>query len=278
MSRTQLGTIEELSSSGNSPLMSNPLQDASGDESDEETFVYPGSKPNSPPIQSQSSTSPTPDVLPTFTSPALDAELSPTSTTGFVYPGSETETEHPLEADQPSVLPSPSTGPSEPPIPLAQPVPIPLPSPPAPELLHPQVPAPPALAARIASPAQLEALCAAASSGNLTLVQNLFHHAKQNERIEAFELANDASARTGLTALHGAASRGHLEVVRWLIEDCGALADGDDKEGETALHKAALNGHLAIIQYLLPRHSDVHLQDADGWTALHNACSKAIVH
>lgn len=43
---------------------------------------------------------------------------------------------------------------------------------------------------------------------------------------------------------------------------------------ETALHKAALNGHMSIIQYLLANKADVHAHDADGWTALHNACSK----
>ena len=43
---------------------------------------------------------------------------------------------------------------------------------------------------------------------------------------------------------------------------------------QTALHKASLHGHLHIIKYLLPDKADVHAQDADGWTALHNACSK----
>ena len=43
---------------------------------------------------------------------------------------------------------------------------------------------------------------------------------------------------------------------------------------QTALHKAALNGHITIIQYLLPNKADVNASDADGWTALHNACSK----
>ena len=40
------------------------------------------------------------------------------------------------------------------------------------------------------------------------------------------------------------------------------------------MHKAALNGHMPIIQYLLPERADVHARDNDGWTALHNACSK----
>ena len=43
---------------------------------------------------------------------------------------------------------------------------------------------------------------------------------------------------------------------------------------QTALHKAALQGHISIIMYLLPSKADVHARDADGWTALHNACSK----
>ncbi|KAG9127613.1 hypothetical protein FRC07_011653 [Ceratobasidium sp. 392] len=92
----------------------------------------------------------------------------------------------------------------------------------------------------------------------------------------AFALANDAAPRTGLTALHAAASRGRLAVVRWLVEECGAMTDLEDKEGETSLHKAALHGHLSVVTYLLSPDgkADVHAQDADGWTALHNACSK----
>jgi ankyrin repeat protein len=44
---------------------------------------------------------------------------------------------------------------------------------------------------------------------------------------------------------------------------------------QTALHKAALNGHFRVVKYLLDK-ADVHARDADGWTALHNACSKVI--
>jgi hypothetical protein len=65
------------------------------------------------------------------------------------------------------------------------------------------------------SPAQLESLYAAASSGDLLLLQKLFRNALQTGDVEAFALANDASSRTGLTALHAAATRGFLDVVKW---------------------------------------------------------------
>ncbi len=29
-----------------------------------------------------------------------------------------------------------------------------------------------------------------------------------------------------------------------------------------------------VVQYLTPHKADVHARDADGWAALHNACSK----
>lgn len=85
-----------------------------------------------------------------------------------------------------------------------------------------------------------------------------------------------------------------LQIIKksyLVVEDCGAIPDLEDKEGEvssipyittlfaetpfqTALHKAALNGHLGVISYLVDAGAEVHARDGDGWTALHNACSK----
>lgn len=65
------------------------------------------------------------------------------------------------------------------------------------------------------SPAQLEALSAAASSGDLSLLKKLFQTASQGSQVEAFALSNDASPRTGFTVLHAAASRGYLDIVKW---------------------------------------------------------------
>lgn len=65
------------------------------------------------------------------------------------------------------------------------------------------------------SPAQLEALSEAASSGDLPRLKELFQTALQVGDLEAFALANDASPRTGFTALHAAGSRGYLDIVKW---------------------------------------------------------------
>lgn len=66
-----------------------------------------------------------------------------------------------------------------------------------------------------ASPAQLEAIYAAASSGDLPLLQRIIQNALQTGNVESFSLVNGASSRTGSTALHAAASRGYLDIVKW---------------------------------------------------------------
>jgi hypothetical protein len=96
--------------------------------------------------------------------------------------------------------------------------------------------------------AQLDAIYNAAAAGSLLEMQSLF----SDTRVAAFALANDAAPRTGLTALHAAASRGKQAVVRWrkfnlsprvssppmtyppVIEECGAMSDLEDKEGEVS--------------------------------------------
>ena len=65
------------------------------------------------------------------------------------------------------------------------------------------------------SPAQLESLYAAATSGDLPLLKQIFQNALRNGEVEPFSLANNASSRTGFTALHAAASRGYLDMVTW---------------------------------------------------------------
>ncbi|XP_071147016.1 uncharacterized protein [Mytilus edulis] len=54
----------------------------------------------------------------------------------------------------------------------------------------------------------------------------------------------------GMTPLLYAASKGHLEVVQYLISE-GSEIESKDKEGRTALHWAAKNGNVEINKWLI---------------------------
>ena len=101
-----------------------------------------------------------------------------------------------------------------------------------------------------------------------------------------FFLDRDPSSLTnrddsGFTLLHGAADRGHAEVVEFLVgrgQDVNARSDS----GHTPLHGAAngyfTNGvsyeemqYVAVIKILLAHNADVNARTRDNQTALHRA-------
>ena len=55
----------------------------------------------------------------------------------------------------------------------------------------------------------------------------------------------------GQTALHIAAERGDLSVVRLLLDSSDIPVDAGDARGYTALHLAAAGGHCDVIKVLL---------------------------
>ena len=80
----------------------------------------------------------------------------------------------------------------------------------------------------------------------------------------------------GLQAIHIAALRGHLDVVRTLVL-CGVSTAESDEEGRTALHHACLRSRTAVIGYLLSLESapaDINRGDGRGWNALHHSCNQ----
>ena len=57
----------------------------------------------------------------------------------------------------------------------------------------------------------------------------------------------------GYTPLHSAANKGHLDVVKYLVQ---RIQNKNPKSGiqwyeRTPLHQAAWNGHLNVVRYLL---------------------------
>lgn len=101
---------------------------------------------------------------------------------------------------EPTISPEPQREQSPEPAPAALTEPEPIPAPPSPLPL---------------SRVEHEKIYAAATSGDLDLLQRLIQAAVADERATVFALVNEPSPRTGLTLLHLSASRGHYDVVQW---------------------------------------------------------------
>ena len=91
--------------------------------------------------------------------------------------------------------------------------------------------------------------------------------------------ANETAAPDGHTALHEAATCGHVEVVEvLLLRDADVNAQDDHRR--TAVHRAALSGHDELVMMLLAKGADAALCDGDGNTLLHCAaaggCEQAV--
>ncbi|KAF0931958.1 hypothetical protein E2562_007459 [Oryza meyeriana var. granulata] len=75
----------------------------------------------------------------------------------------------------------------------------------------------------------------------------------------------------GMGALHIAASKGRLEVCRYLIEELRLDVDDADQEGRTPLIISTLCNHISTVKYLLDHGADVNKASHDGFTPLHHA-------
>jgi uncharacterized protein len=81
-------------------------------------------------------------------------------------------------------------------------------------------------------------------------------------------------ASDGETALHRAASRGHLQAAK-LILDRGATVDAADGEGVTPLVLAAYRGHTDVVKLLLERGAFVNAQEKrNGLSSLSHAVGR----
>jgi hypothetical protein len=82
-----------------------------------------------------------------------------------------------------------------------------------------------------------------------------------------------AKGRNDFTALHYAASRGHLAIVQELLY-LGVPVDVRTKDGETPLHVAVYAGHMLVVEQLLDHHADINAVNQDNETPLFYASSQ----
>ncbi|XP_069734149.1 protein fem-1 homolog A [Phaenicophaeus curvirostris] len=115
----------------------------------------------------------------------------------------------------------------------------------------------------------------AARDGKLSLLQQLLGRRSRAER-EALT----AGAGAAGTPLLIAARHGHLEVVEFLLDRCGARVgeggavcfDGETIEGAPPLWAAAAAGHLHVVRSLLERGACVNQTTVTNSTPLRAAC------
>ena len=73
-----------------------------------------------------------------------------------------------------------------------------------------------------------------------------------------------------------ASQYGHLDIVKYFVEERQCNVECKDPFGQTPLHFAAVHGRLALVKYMIEEKGcDPMYRDASGWTTLHYACKSA---
>eukprot|EP00736_Rhodelphis_marinus_P002811 Rmarinus@m.24152 len=79
----------------------------------------------------------------------------------------------------------------------------------------------------------------------------------------------------GRTVFHCCADLGHLDVIRYFVEEKGAadLISKANEDGETVLHHATWGGHLDVIRYFVEKGTPdlCNVICINGRTVLHEA-------
>jgi ankyrin repeat protein len=78
-------------------------------------------------------------------------------------------------------------------------------------------------------------------------------------------------SKTGFTALRFACTKGHIEIVRLLLEN-SANIDVKDDIGFTSLSAASASGHTDVVKLLVENGADVETLGTDGKNIFHMAC------
>ncbi|KAH9279482.1 Protein fem-1 -like protein C [Echinococcus granulosus] len=116
------------------------------------------------------------------------------------------------------------------------------------------------------------------SEGNMELLKKHIQIAER--RGNSIPSIINTPTSSGQTALISACRNGKPDIVRYLVDDCGADMeqvgtvhfDGEAVEGVTPLWCAAAANYLEIVQFLVDRGADVNRTTITNSTALRAAC------
>ena len=73
---------------------------------------------------------------------------------------------------------------------------------------------------------------------------------------------------TNRSALHKAAFWGHIDCIKYLVQECKLNVNVTDSHGDTALHDATRFGHVEVCKILLEGGTDISIKNADGFDIL----------
>ncbi len=92
-------------------------------------------------------------------------------------------------------------------------------------------------------------------------------------KIGKLEVGNNIGP-SDTSLLQQAINAGNLELLRFLVEERQADVNNKYDTNTTALHLASQRGHLEIVKYLIERRSDMNAPDTFSQTPLHLAVKR----
>ncbi|KAF4079768.1 hypothetical protein AMELA_G00182050 [Ameiurus melas] len=94
------------------------------------------------------------------------------------------------------------------------------------------------------------------------------------ETSEMKQCMNAPVGKSGDTLLHYAARHGHLDIVKYFVEDLNVDVELHNKDYKRALHEASSMCHEQCVRYLVDKGAKIDCLKKADWTPLMMACTR----